>query len=227
MFSVVWKYSGNKTVILWKRSMQLFQWIMRWKLIQSRLSVYTYLLQDQSSHQGSVQTGSMLMTCHFPYCYHRNQMLRSLGEWQMLWHSCLSMTTGIWEPLSHWCELPSVMFKRIGLLEIQHFQRVAKWATHSKLWGIDKNWRYETDTKMLKKSDPQKLSQVLVYKTQWADFVNAVDFRRGLTCTPGLTNDLIDGGQPRAKPHLRKVKPNHVLKTVFSPRLVTVYEVVG
>ena len=45
----------------------------------------------------------------------------------------------------------------------------------------------------------------------------------------GLTNDLIDGGQPRAKPHLRKVKSNHVLKTVFNPRLgmATVYQVVG
>ena len=30
--------------------------------------------------------------------------------------------------------------------------------------------------------------------------------------TLGLTKDLIDGGQPRAKPHLRKAKPNHVLK---------------
>ena len=29
----------------------------------------------------------------------------------------------------------------------------------------------------------------------WADFVNAVFFRRGLTCTLGLTNDLIEGGQ--------------------------------
>ena len=29
--------------------------------------------------------------------------------------------------------------------------------------------------------------------------VNAVYFRQGLTCTIGLTNDLIDGGQPRAK----------------------------
>ena len=52
-------------------------------------------------------------------------------------------------------------------------------------------------------------------------------FKRSLTCTLGLTNDLIDDGQPRAKPHLRKVKPNHVLKTVFSPRLATVYQVVG
>ena len=32
-----------------------------------------------------------------------------------------------------------------------------------------------------------------------ADFLNAVYFRQGLTCTLGLTNDLIDGGQPRAK----------------------------
>ena len=33
-----------------------------------------------------------------------------------------------------------------------------------------------------------------------------------VTCTLGLTNDLIDGDQPSAKPHLRKAKPNHVLK---------------
>ena len=44
-----------------------------------------------------------------------------------------------------------------------------------------------------------------------------------------LTNALIhvNGVQPRAKPHLFKVKPNHILKTVFSPRLATVYQVVG
>ena len=58
-------------------------------------------------------------------------------------------------------------------------------------------------------------------------FSKAVYFRRGLTCTLGLTNGLIDGGQPRAKPNLRKAMPNHVLKTVFSPRLATVYQVVG
>ena len=33
----------------------------------------------------------------------------------------------------------------------------------------------------------------------WVDFLNAVYFRRSLTCTLGLTNDLIDSGQPRAK----------------------------
>ena len=49
-----------------------------------------------------------------------------------------------------------------------------------------------------------------------ADFLNAVCFRRGLASTPGSTNALIDGGQPKAKLHLRKVKSNHVLKTVFS-----------
>ena len=38
--------------------------------------------------------------------------------------------------------------------------------------------------------------QDLIY---WANFLNAVYFRRGLTCTLGLTADLIDGGQPRAK----------------------------
>ena len=59
-----------------------------------------------------------------------------------------------------------------------------------------------------------------------ADFLNAVYFRRGLTCTLGLTNDLIDGGQPRAKPHLCKVKPSHVLKSVFSSQLATVYQAV-
>ena len=32
----------------------------------------------------------------------------------------------------------------------------------------------------------------------------------------GLTNDLIDGGQPRAKLHLCKVKPNHILKAVLA-----------
>ena len=42
----------------------------------------------------------------------------------------------------------------------------------------------------------------------------------------GLTSDLIDSGQPRAKPHLRKVKPNYVLKTILSPQLATVYQVV-
>ena len=47
-------------------------------------------------------------------------------------------------------------------------------------------------------------------------FLNAVYFRRGLACTLGFTNDLIDGGQPRAKPHLRKVKPNHVFKTILA-----------
>ena len=63
--------------------------------------------------------------------------------------------------------------------------------------------------------------------THRTDFLNAIYFRRSLTCTLGLTNDVMDGGQPRAKPHLNKVKPNHVLKTVLSPRLATVYQVVG
>ena len=40
-------------------------------------------------------------------------------------------------------------------------------------------------------------------------------------CTlDNLTNDLIDGG------HLSKAKPNYILKTVFSPRLATVYQVI-
>ena len=32
-----------------------------------------------------------------------------------------------------------------------------------------------------------------------AVFLIAIYFRRGLECTIGLANDLIDGGQPRAK----------------------------
>ena len=36
-------------------------------------------------------------------------------------------------------------------------------------------------------------------KQIWADNLNTVYFRRSLTCTLELTNDLIDGGQPRAK----------------------------
>ena len=46
-------------------------------------------------------------------------------------------------------------------------------------------------------------------------------------CTLGLTNDLIDGGQLRAKPRVHKVKPDHVLKNLFSPQVATVYQVVG
>ena len=37
-----------------------------------------------------------------------------------------------------------------------------------------------------------------------------------ITCTLGLTNDLIDSGQARAKLHLCKAKPNHVLKTALA-----------
>ena len=62
---------------------------------------------------------------------------------------------------------------------------------------------------------------------QRADFLNAIYFRRGLTCTLGLTNHLIDVDQPRAKPRVCKAKRNHVLKTVFSPRLGTIYQVFG
>ena len=40
-----------------------------------------------------------------------------------------------------------------------------------------------------------------------------------------VNQHLIDGGQPRAKSHLCKVKLNDVLKTVFSPQLATVYQV--
>ena len=41
-----------------------------------------------------------------------------------------------------------------------------------------------------------------------AGFLNA-----GLMCILGLTNNYQDGGQLRAKPHLHKAKPNHVLYT--------------
>ena len=46
-------------------------------------------------------------------------------------------------------------------------------------------------------------------------------------CILWLTNDLIDGGQPRAKPHLGEVKPNHVFFLNVSPRLATVMIVAG
>ena len=38
---------------------------------------------------------------------------------------------------------------------------------------------------------------------------------------------MIDGGELRGKAHLGKVKPNHVLENLFSPRLATMYQVVG
>ena len=59
------------------------------------------------------------------------------------------------------------------------------------------------------------------------DVLNALHVRRSLMCTLGLTNDLIASGQLRAKPRLRKAKPKHILKTVLSPRLATIYQVVG
>ena len=34
-------------------------------------------------------------------------------------------------------------------------------------------------------------------------------------CTLGLISDLIEGGQPRVKLCLRKVKLNHILRMVF------------
>ena len=49
------------------------------------------------------------------------------------------------------------------------------------------------------------LSKMNWTKTLRADF-NAVYFRRGLKCILGSTNDLIDGGQPRAKHHIREAK---------------------
>ena len=46
-----------------------------------------------------------------------------------------------------------------------------------------------------------------------AGFLNAVYVRQGLMCTLGFTNNLLDSGQLRAKPHLhvRKAKQNLVL----------------
>ena len=67
----------------------------------------------------------------------------------------------------------------------------------------------------------QSTSTGCLSQSDRADLLNAVYVRRGLMCTLGLTNDLIDG---RAKPRLRKAKSNHVLKTIFSPFLSTVYQ---
>ena len=67
---------------------------------------------------------------------------------------------------------------------------------------------------------------VWTYKTFRTYFLNVIYVRRGLTCTFGLTNDFIDGGQPSAKPHLHKAKPNRVIKTVFISLLATAYRVV-
>ena len=73
----------------------------------------------------------------------------------------------------------------------------------------------------------RRIIELVIVRSLKVDFLNAIYFIQGLTCTIGLTNDLIDGGQPRAKPHLRKAKPNHGLETAFSPRLATVYQAVG
>ena len=40
---------------------------------------------------------------------------------------------------------------------------------------------------------------VEIMKYLRTDILNAVYFRRRVTCTLGLTNDLVDSGQPRAK----------------------------
>ena len=59
-------------------------------------------------------------------------------------------------------------------------------------------------------------------------FLNAVNFRRGLTCALWLPNALTEAVANRGlKPVYVKVKPNHVLKTVSSPRLAAVYQVIG
>ena len=75
-----------------------------------------------------------------------------------------------------------------------------------------------------KESTNVHVLQEKLFNISRADFVKAVYFRQGLTCTLGLTNDLIGGGQPRAKNGfgfaLRRWGFN-------SPRLATVYQVVG
>ena len=47
----------------------------------------------------------------------------------------------------------------------------------------------------------------------------------GLTCTLGITNDLIDGGQPRAKNGFKMWFWLYFTETWSSPRLATVYQV--
>ena len=52
-------------------------------------------------------------------------------------------------------------------------------------------------------------------ETLRADFFNAVYFRRGLTCTLGLTKDLIDGGQRMAKPCLYVKRSKITVERLF------------
>ena len=59
-------------------------------------------------------------------------------------------------------------------------------------------WRAVKE-KEWQETEASLVSRVATLKSFGADFLNAVYFRRGLTCTLGITNDLIDGGQPRAK----------------------------
>ena len=53
-------------------------------------------------------------------------------------------------------------------------------------------------------------------------FLNTVSIRRGLTCTLGLTNDLIDDGQPRANDPTYIANPNLYrppsIKSLVKPR---------
>ena len=84
-----------------------------------------------------------------------------------------------------------------------------------KIYG---NRRFSVKSKKPKKTTEKVLMLILWTdpnnhrNTLRDDFLNAVYFRWSLTCTLGITNDLIDGGQPRAKPHLCKAK------TKISPR---------
>ena len=57
---------------------------------------------------------------------------------------------------------------------------------------VGSSWKYKPG------EEQQRLALGVVLNTQCRLF-NAVYFRRRLTCTLGLTNDLIDGGQPRVK----------------------------
>ena len=57
----------------------------------------------------------------------------------------------------------------------------------------------QTSSKFLLEWDRHCCAQSTRTKTLRTGYLIAVYFRRGLTCTLGLTNDLTDGGQPRAK----------------------------
>ena len=132
--------------------------------------------------------------------------------WQSELNPCpqqCTITSGSPERVIEWCSVPQLSFWANLLLIfilLLHMKClfVQKYSIVTQMW-TPLWWEHSSKT----------VSKTLS-TTQWAEFLNAVYFRRGLTCTFGLTNDLIDGGQPRAEPHLRKAKPNHVFQPVFS-----------